>query len=112
MIPAWRQAPPIRIFVRRASSTNAAEPHRTEPIGAPSPLDRQNMSASTSPAYSATGVPLAALALKIRAPSRYRGTFASSATLRIARRSSIGTTLPPPTWCVFSTSSRSTTSTP
>ena len=48
MIPAWRHAPPYRIFSRRASRAISAGPHRTEPIGAPSPFERQNIRVSTS----------------------------------------------------------------
>ena len=69
LIPAWRQAPPNRTFARRAARMNSSSPQSTLPIGAPSPFDRQNISASTSAPYSATGVPEATLALKILAPS-------------------------------------------
>ena len=47
-----------------------AFPAGNDPIGAPSPLDRQNISASTCRVYSATVVPATTAALKIRAPSR------------------------------------------
>jgi hypothetical protein len=45
--------------------------------GAPSPLETQNIMVSTSAQNSATSVPLATAALKIRAPSRCTGTPAS-----------------------------------
>ena len=70
MIPACRQAPPNRIFSRRASRMNSRLPASNDPIGAPSPLDRQNISASTCRVYSATAVPATTAALKMRAPSR------------------------------------------
>jgi hypothetical protein len=86
-----------------------AGPHRIEPMGAPRPLEKQNIMASTSAAYSLTSTPEAALALKIRAPSMYSGSPASATALRISRRVSIERTVPPPTWWVFSTATRSTT---
>ena len=93
--PACRQAPPNRILIRRPSRICSAVPQTSDPIGAPSPFETQNISVSTSAAYSATSTPEAALALKIRAPSRWTATPASSATLRMARKSSTSITVPP-----------------
>ena len=111
MIPAWRHAPPNRIFSRRASRMCSSVPHSSDPIGAPRPFETQNIIVSTSRVYSDTSTPAATAALKIRAPSRWIGRALSSATLRIARSSSTGITVPPACPTVFSTSIRSTTST-
>ena len=111
MMPACRHAPPNRIFSRRASRMCSRVPQTSDPIGAPSPFETQNIMVSTSRVYSDTSTPAATAALKIRAPSRWIGTALSSATLRIARSSSTGMTVPPAWPTVFSTSSRSTTST-
>jgi hypothetical protein len=88
-----------------------AVPQTSDPIGAPSPFETQNISVSTSAAYSATSTPEAALALKIRAPSRWTATPASSATFRMARKSSTSITVPPAWPLVFSRQTRSTIST-
>src|SRR5581483_5500857 len=111
MIPACRHAPPNRILSRLASRMSAAGPHTSEPIGAPRPLDTQNIIVSASRVHSVTSQPAATAALKIRAPSRWIGSPASPATLRIARRSSTDITVPPAWPWVFSTAMRSMTST-
>ena len=49
---------------------SSAVPHRTEPMGAPRPLESENITASASAVYSDALVPAAAAALKMRAPSR------------------------------------------
>ena len=78
MTPAWRQAPPKSTRRRRASFTNPRVPQTREPIGAPSPFETQNIIVSTSRVHSVTSTEAAAAALKIRAPSRWIGTPASS----------------------------------
>ena len=95
MIPACRQAPPNRMLRRRASRICSADPQTTEPIGAPSPFERQNISVSTCEVHSVTSSPVAATAFQIRAPSRWIGTPASLATWRTLRSSSAGRTVPP-----------------
>ena len=70
MIPACRHAAPNKIFSRRASLMNSLSPTSIDPIGAPSPFDRQNIIAVTCSAYSETWAPATAQALKILAPSR------------------------------------------
>ena len=52
VIPAWRQAPPKRIQSRRASGIRSAGPHSSDPIGAPSPFETQNITVSASRANS------------------------------------------------------------
>jgi hypothetical protein len=46
--PTWRMPPPIRLRIQRARSIRSAELMTREPIGAPSPLDRQTDSVSNS----------------------------------------------------------------
>src|SRR5438132_6417703 len=105
-MPAWRQEIPNRILVLRASWMKAAGPQRTEPIGAPRPLERQNMTASVRAQYSATEVPVTALELKIREPSMYRGFRACAATSATASTSSKDHGTPPPAEYVFSTETK------
>ena len=50
MMPACRQAAPNRIFIRLASLMKSESPTSIEPMGAPRPLDRQNIIALTSAA--------------------------------------------------------------
>ena len=88
----------------------SAGPQSTEPIGAPRPFERQNIIVVDSAAISDASTPEATAALKIRAPSRWTGTPASSATFRTARSlERHHATARSPT--VFSTDRRSTTST-
>ena len=88
MMPACRQAPPYRIQIRRASRISSAGPQSIEPIGAPRPLERQNIIVSTWDVQAVTGSPVAAAAFQIRAPSMWIGTPARSVTARTARSSS------------------------
>ena len=88
MIPACRQAPPYRIQMRRASRISSAGPHSIEPIGAPSPFERQNIIVSTCEVHAVTGSPVAAAAFHSRAPSRWIGTPAPSVIARTSRSSS------------------------
>ena len=46
--PAWRIPPPSRRRCARASAITSAGPHSTEPTGAPSPFDRQNITVSAA----------------------------------------------------------------
>ena len=50
----------------------AALPRRSDPTGPPSPFDRHALSVSKGAARSASDLPLATWALKMRAPSRCR----------------------------------------
>jgi hypothetical protein len=65
-------------------------PARIDPAGAPSPFERQNISVSAEAAISRTGIPSAAAALKIRAPSMCTRTPRSCAPSQISRTVRIG----------------------
>jgi hypothetical protein len=95
MIPACRHAPPYRIQMRLASRIRSAGPHSTEPIGAPSPLLRQNIIVSTRLVHDRTSSPVAATAFQTRAPSRCTPTPARVVTSRIAPSSALGRIVPP-----------------
>ena len=69
--PAWRMPPPSIFRARRALSINPRLPVTTDPTGAPSPLERQNVTESACAATSFAGTPIATHALKSRAPSRW-----------------------------------------
>ena len=97
--------------MRRASRISSAGPHSIEPIGAPSPLERQNIIVSTCEVHAVTGSPVAAAAFQTRAPSMWIGTPAPSVIARTARSSSEGRIVPPEPPTVFSTARRSMTST-
>jgi len=71
--PAWRMPPPQRARNARASAITAAGPHNSEPTGAPSPFDRQNMTVSTGATRSRGAVPSAMAAFQMRAPSIWTG---------------------------------------
>ena len=71
--------PPIRLRRTRASATWSAEPIISEPIGAPSPFDRQTAIVSATAPYDASGVPVATWAFQIRAPSTCTAQPTSSA---------------------------------
>ncbi len=77
--------PPSILRSRRTRATNASSPATMEPIGAPSPLDRQNCTESACSATAAGDTPMAAAALNSRAPSRCTGTPRSSAKRRTSR---------------------------
>ncbi len=84
--PAWRIPPPSSLRARRARATNGPFPTTTEPTGADSPFDRQNVTLSAGAASSAGVTPRATTALKNRAPSTWSGTprsWASAATVRV-----------------------------
>ena len=82
--PAWRIPPPNAFRARMASRWNAPSPHSSAPIGAPSPLLRQNESVSAHAASAPTGTPLATDALKSLAPSMC---ITSPASMHICRSS-------------------------
>ena len=67
--PACRRPPPAILRIRRARATNSRLPVTTDPTGAESPLERQNVTESATDASSDGGTPSATEALKIRAPS-------------------------------------------
>ncbi len=77
-------------------------PQTTEPIGAPSPLEKQNCTVSTPAASSSAPVPRATAALKIRAPSRWIESPWRRAAWLAAAITSIGTTRPPEWLWLFS----------
>src|SRR6266850_1359484 len=101
-MPTCRMPPPSILRQRRARSMNSAEPQITEPTGADSPFDTQNVTESTGRAKSAAGRFRATAALNSRAPSRCTGTPASWATAATAAISSGVQQVPPWRLCVFS----------
>ncbi len=86
--PACRIAPPNRNFSRQARSIRSSEEARTAPSGQPSPLEKQMVTLSASRPYSAAGIPLAAAAFMIRAPSRCTASPSSRAAAADAASSS------------------------
>src|ERR1051325_7081695 len=106
MIPAWRSPLPNIFRKRRAWAIKSREPHTTEPTGAESPFDTQNVTESTWRVKSEAGRFSAIAALKSRAPSRCTGTFAACATLATAAVSSGVMQVPPWPLCVFSRQTR------
>ena len=55
--PAWRMPPPRILRIRRARSTNAADPQISDPTGAASPFDRHSCTDDTCRVQSVTGRP-------------------------------------------------------
>src|SRR5512134_66949 len=84
------------------------EPTKTDPTGAPSPLERQNIRDPETFPYDAGETPDATDALKMRDPSRCRATDALPHTDRIRLSAASGNTVPPPALWVFSTATRRT----
>ena len=70
---------------RRARAMNGVLPTTTDPTGAASPFDRQNVTESAGAAISAGVTPSATVALKKRAPSMWSGTPRSCAIAPIVR---------------------------
>ena len=62
-------APPKRERNARACAITLTGPQSTDPTGAASPLDRQNMTVSAGAASSRGAVPSATAAFQMRAPS-------------------------------------------
>jgi 3-deoxy-7-phosphoheptulonate synthase len=58
-IPTWRIPPPSRLRHTRAAATRSAVVASSDPIGAPSPLDRQTDTVSNSRPYAGSSTPLA-----------------------------------------------------
>ena len=81
----------------------SAGPATSDPIGAPSPLDRQTDTMSNGAARSVGVSPVAAAAFHSLAPSQWSPSPARSAQARSARSRSTGCTVPPAKLCVFST---------
>src|SRR5690606_5325982 len=52
MTPAWRMPPPSSLRQRRARAMNSPDPQSMEPMGAPRPLDRLNITESAGAARS------------------------------------------------------------
>ncbi|GBE23591.1 hypothetical protein BMS3Bbin01_02976 [bacterium BMS3Bbin01] len=73
----------------------SSEPQSTDPTGAPSPLEKQNITVSASAAIVAASTPSASAALKILAPSRYTGMARRLAAAVVARIISSAMTVPP-----------------
>ena len=98
--PAWRMPPPRRLRSRRAAATTSSSPASSDPTGAHSPLDRQHITVVADRAHCAAATPVAASALKSRAPSRWIGTGPAASTS--ARRRASFQTAPDAAMCVFS----------
>ena len=98
--PAWRMPPPSRLRSRRASAITSSGPASSEPTGAQSPLDRQHITVVAGAAQTEAATPVAASALKRRAPSRWMGT--SPAAAPRPRVAPTTTGRPPAAMCVFS----------
>ena len=77
-------------------------PQSTDPIGAPSPFDRQNMSVSAGAASSAGLTPSATAAFQMRAPSTCTASPASRAGFVTASTSARDSGRPLAGMCVFS----------
>ena len=87
----------------RASATRSFVESMTEPIGAPSPLERQTLMVSKCLPYSAHETPDATWAFQMRAPSRCIAIPRAWAADESFAISSIDCTVPPPKLWVFST---------
>src|SRR5690348_13257942 len=80
---------------------NAPLPHRTDPTGALSPLDKQKPTLSPKRVICDAGTPRETAALKSRAPSIWIGTPAfDAAAWTSSRQESGGTTPPASLWLV------------
>src|SRR4051812_2795846 len=85
--PAWRMPPPSLRRCTRASAITSAGPHNSEPTGAPSPFERQNITVSAPPMSALGAVPVAMAAFQMRAPStctRNPRSCARSTSVRIS----------------------------
>ena len=98
--------PPIIFRTLRAFSTKSLEPHSSEPTGAQSPLEMQNMTESKGAASAFASTPSAAAALKMRAPSRWEARPRRFAISPSASPCATVMTVPPARLCVFSAQSR------
>src|SRR6185369_13017572 len=92
--------PPPTIFLQRcAPAISAREPTSAEPIGAPSPFEKQTDTESNGAAIARAVVrgspPSAVAALKRRAPSRWVDRPRCFAIAHAASRYEIGCALPP-----------------
>src|ERR1035437_3195927 len=101
-MPACRMPPPSALRYMRERSINSALPTSSDPTGAPSPLERQNMTVSALAVSCATGMPRATEALKTRAPSRCTGRPAACTWSQTSSKMSSGVMVPPAMLCVFS----------
>src|SRR5260370_12279448 len=81
---------------------NAFVPAITDPTGAPSPFDKQNITESTFRVITATWSPSAVAALKIRAPSRCTFNPILSAWSQISSTCAVGYTFPQTILLAFS----------
>ena len=105
MTPACLIPPPNRFRRYLISSTADCSPQTIDPTGAPSPFEKQNWIVSADAAHRSAGKPVAATALKMRAPSMWIASPCSRAVDEVASIVSIGMTLPPERLCVFSQTS-------
>ena len=106
IIPACRIADPNHFLHLRASFIVLWLPQINEPTGHPRPLERQNVTVSTSFTSADTGISKATAALNNLAPSICTGIFRSLATLIIGFISSGAIAIPPMELCVFSSAIR------
>ena len=95
--------PPSILRARCTRRITSREPHTSEPTGAPSPLERQNVTVSKGSAQTAAGVPVATTAFHRRAPSRCSASPCCFAACATSLSWSSGNTRPPARLCVFST---------
>ena len=89
-MPACRIPPPSIFRTRRASAMKSFGPQSMAPTGAPSPLERQNVTVSVSAHISGAETPEAATALKSRAPSMCSASFRARANALISFRNARG----------------------
>ena len=104
--PAWRIPPPSILRSRRARSANSRGPQSSDPTGQPKPFERQKETESAGAASSAAASPVAASALKMRAPSRCTASPAPRATSAGEAVAAAVSAAPPQRFCVFSRQSR------
>ena len=98
--------PPKTLRIRCIRYTVSLVPATAEPIGAPSPFEKQIDAVSKYRVYSSGFFPVATHAFINRAPSRCIFRPASSATARISAIGSTRQQAPPPRLCVFSMTTR------
>src|SRR5258706_12297601 len=95
--------PPYILRSRWQDLISALVPATHEPTGAPSPLERHTLTESNPAASSRSVLPHVTAAFHRRAPSRW-AFMPSSCVIRTTSASSAGShTLPPASFCVFST---------
>ena len=83
-MPTWRIPPPNSLRSRRAWRMASDDPARAEPIGAPSPLEKQIETVSKWRAHSCASIPEATTAFISRAPSKCMARLCSRAQRAIS----------------------------